>query len=102
MSDSFSTNIFSFINEDEEQKDKKINEIEEAIVSTNEELRNLVLDEDQIAAFVSEQKMALGITNGLVKLNAGINVQAEGQLQKQMDINAAALEAIQMVKKLQL
>ena len=78
---------------------EQINEIEEAIVSTNDELRNLVLDEDQIAAFVSEQKMALGAADGLVKLNAAINVEAEGQLQKQMDLNAAALEAIQMSRE---
>ena len=77
---------------------EQINKIEEAIVSTNEELRNLVLDDEQIAAFVSEQKAALGAADGLVKLNAAINVQAEGQLQNQMDLNEAALEAIQMVR----
>ena len=76
----------------------EIIELQNRIIATNSDLANLALDDKQINAFIQTQESGLKTFGNLQRFNAMITVETEAQLEKQIEINNAANEVVQMLR----
>ena len=82
-----------------EAQRKIVNDIQDSLTRGNPELRTMTFNDEQLAAFVEEQENQMSNLGFMESINNRLTVEAEAQLQLEMDKTDAALQIFNIVQQ---